>query len=130
MTNNKLHIRGCIIEDLNDNLSNRDFCWFIRMIQHVKYDDCSIRDVNNRYLNAKQISEILAVDYNNFSSALKKFENLNLIKKVDMQSQKDIYKKVKVIVVNPFLYSNIENIKDYILNEFSGSKYESDFYKL
>lgn len=128
MTNNKLHIRGCIIEDLNDNLSNRDFCWFIRMIQHVKYDDCSIRDINNSYLNVKQISKILAVDYNNFSSALKKFENLNLIKKVEMQSQKDIYKKVKVIVVNPFLYSNIENIKDYILNEFSGSKYESDFY--
>ena len=28
MINNKLCIRGCVIEDLNDNLSNRDYAKF------------------------------------------------------------------------------------------------------
>ena len=36
MAKKELYLRKEIIEDLNENLSNRDFCWFIRMIQMME----------------------------------------------------------------------------------------------
>ena len=124
--NNELCIRKSIIEDLNNILSNRDFCWFIRMIQYIKTEDCSIRN-NDNYLNVKQISELLDVDYNNFSTTFKKYEKNNLVKKIKMESQKDIYKMVNVIVVNPYLYTNTDSVSDDILNSFYNTQYEKSW---
>lgn len=128
MAKKELYLRKEIIEDLNENLSNRDFCWFIRMIQMIEYKDCSLRN-NNVYLNIKEISKLLKIDYNNFSSVFKKYENLCLVKKIKRKSQKDVYKCINVLTINPYLYTNISHIEDEILFEFSGSKYEEDWNK-
>ena len=104
------------IEQLGKELSNRDFSWFIRLSPYVKMNDCTLRNNDDTYLNVKQLSNLLGVNYDNFKTVMRSFEKIGLIKKIRVPSQKDIYKEVNAIVVNPYLYVNgeyvVKEVKD------------------
>ena len=117
----KLYKRA--IEQLGRELSNRDFSWFIRLCPYVRMQDCTLRNDDGEYLNVKQISELLDVNYDNLKTVFRGYEKNGLIKKVKMPSQKDIYKEVNVIVVNPFLYVNGEYVVKEIRDLFSDTKW-------
>ena len=117
----KLYKRA--IDQLGRELSNRDFSWFIRLSPYVKMQDCTLRNDNDEYLNVKQISELLGVNYDNLKTVFRSYEKNGLIKKVKMPSQKDIYKEVNVIVVNPFLYVNGEYVVKEIRDMFADTKW-------
>ena len=53
--------------------------------------DCTLRNDDGEYLNVKQISELLDVNYDNLKTVFRGYEKNGLIKKVKMPSQKDIY---------------------------------------
>lgn len=120
----KLYKRA--IEQLGRELSNRDFSWFVRLSPYVQMQDCSLRNDNGEYLNVKQISELLNVNYDNLKTVFRNYEKDGLIKKVKMPSQKDIYKEVNVIVVNPYLYVNGEYITKEIRELFKDTKWAND----
>lgn len=111
------------IEQLGHELSNRDFSWFIRLSPYVRMQDCTLRDDNDEYLNVKQISELLAVNYDNLKTVFRTYEKNGLIKKVKMPSHKDIYKEVNAIVVNPYLFMNGEYIVKEIRDLFKDTKW-------
>ena len=117
----KLYKRA--IDQLGRELSNRDFSWFIRLSPYVKIQDCTLRNDNDEYLNLKQISELLGVNYDNLKTVFRSYEKNGLIKKVKMPSQKDIYKEVNAIVVNPFLYVNGEYVVKEIRDMFTDTKW-------
>ena len=117
----KLYKRA--IDQLGRELSNRDFSWFIRLSPYVKMQDCTLRNDNDEYLNVKQISELLGVNYDNLKTVFRSYEKNGLIKKVKMPSQKDIYKEVNVIVINPFLYVNGEYVVKEIRDMFADTKW-------
>ena len=117
----KLYKRA--IDQLGRELSNRDFSWFIRLSPYVKMQDCTLRNDNDEYLNVKQISELLGVNYDNLKTVFRSYEKNGLIKKVKMPSQKDIYKEVNAIVVNPFLYVNGEYVVKEIRDMFADTKW-------
>ena len=117
----KLYKRA--IDQLGRELSNRDFSWFIRLSPYVKMQDCTLRNDNDEYLNVKQISELLGVNYDNLKTVFRSYEKNGLIKKVKMPSQKDIYKEVNAIVVNPFLYVNGEYVVKEIRDMFTDTKW-------
>ena len=104
------------IEQLGKELSNRDFSWFIRLSPYIKMNDCTLRNNDDTYLNVKQLSKLLGVNYDNFKTVMRSFEKIGLIKKIRVPSQKDIYKEVNAIVVNPYLYVNgeyvVKEVKD------------------
>lgn len=117
----KLYKRA--IDQLGRELSNRDFSWFIRLSPYVKMQDCTLRNDNDEYLNVKQISELLGVNYDNLKTVFRSYEKNGLIKKVKMPSQKDVYKEVNAIVVNPFLYVNGEYVVKEIRDMFTDTKW-------
>ena len=117
----KLYKRA--IDQLGRELSNRDFSWFIRLSPYVRMQDCTLRNNNDEYLNVKQISELLGVNYDNLKTVFRSYEKNGLIKKVKMPSQKDIYKEVNAIVVNPFLYVNGEYVVKEIRDMFTDTKW-------
>ena len=117
----KLYKRA--IDQLGRELSNRDFSWFIRLSPYVRMQDCTLRNENDEYLNVKQISELLGVNYDNLKTVFRSYEKNGLIKKVKMPSQKDIYKEVNAIVVNPFLYVNGEYVVKEIRDMFTDTKW-------
>ena len=117
----KLYKRA--IDQLGRELSNRDFSWFIRLSPYVKMQDCTLRNDNDEYLNVKQISELLGVNYDNLKTVFRSYEKNGLIKTVKMPSQKDIYKEVNAIVVNPFLYVNGEYVVKEIRDMFTDTKW-------
>ena len=117
----KLYKRA--IDQLGRELSNRDFSWFIRLSPYVKMQDCTLLNDNDEYLNVKQISELLGVNYDNLKTVFRSYEKNGLIKKVKMPSQKDIYKEVNAIVVNPFLYVNGEYVVKEIRDMFTDTKW-------
>ena len=117
----KLYKRA--IDQLGRELSTRDFSWFIRLCPYVKMQDCTLRNENDEYLNVKQISELLGVNYDNLKTVFRSYEKNGLIKKVKMPSQKDIYKEVNVIVINPFLYVNGEYVVKEIRDMFADTKW-------
>ena len=69
---------------------------------------------------------MLDVNYDNLKTVFRGYEKNGLIKKVKMPSQKDIYKEVNAIVVNPFLYVNGEYVVKEIRDLFSNTKW-SDY---
>lgn len=117
----KLYKRS--LSELDKVLSYRDFNWFIRMSEYVGMQDCTLYDDDGNYLNVKKLSQLLDVDYNNFSSAFKGFEKLDLVKKIKSPSQKDIYKQVNALVTNPYLYMNGEYVIEDIRQQFSDTKW-------
>lgn len=116
----KLYKRS--ISELDKVLSYRDFNWFIRMSEYVGMQDCTLYDDDGNYLNIKKLSNLLDVDYNNFSAAFKVFEKLGLVKKIKSPSQKDVYKKVNTLVTNPYLYMNGEYVIEDIRKQFADTK--------
>ena len=117
----KLYKRS--IGELDKVLSYRDFNWFIRISEYVGMQDCTLYDDDGKYLNVKRLSQLLDVDYNNFSTAFKGFEKLGLVKRVKVPSQKDVYKKVNAIATNPYLYMNGEYVVEDIRREFIDTKW-------
>lgn len=113
------------IEQLGKELSNRDFSWFIRLSPYVKMNDCTLRDNDDTYLNVKQLSKLLDVSYDNFKTVMKSFEKIGLIKKIRVPSQKDIYKEVNAIVVNPYLYVNGEYVTKEVKEMFALTHWSS-----
>ena len=111
----KLYKRS--LSELDKILSYRDFNWFIRMSEYVGMYDCTLYDDDGTYLNVRKLSQLLNVDYNNFSSAFKGFEKLGLVKKIKAKSQKDIYKQVNVIAANPYLYIYIYMNGEYVIED-------------
>ena len=117
----KLYKRS--LSELDKVLSYRDFNWFIRMSEYVGMQDCTLYDDEGNYLNVKKLSQLLDVDYNNFSSAFKGFEKLGLVKKIKVPSRKDVYKQVNGLVTNPYLYMNGEYVLEDIRKQFDDTKW-------
>lgn len=117
----KLYKRS--INELDKVLSYRDFNWFIRMSEYVGMQDCTLYDDNGKYLNLKSLSQLLNVDYKNFSKSFKEFEKLGLVKKIKVPSQKDVYKEVTAIATNPYLYMNGEYVIEKIRQQFENTKW-------
>lgn len=117
----KLYKRS--LSELDKVLSYRDFNWFIRMSEYVGMQDCTLYDDDGNYLNVKKLSQLLDVDYNNFSAAFKGFEKLGLVKKIKAPSKKDVYKQVNALVTNPYLYMNGEYVIEDIRQQFADTKW-------
>lgn len=114
------------IEILGKELSNRDFAWFMRLIPYVRMYDCVLYDIeNNKYLSIKDLSELMDVDYSNLKSVLKSFEDNGLIKKIKRPSNKDVYKSVNALAVNPFVLMNGEYVEKDIKELFINTKWSS-----
>lgn len=109
------------IEILGGELSNRDFAWFMRLIPYINQSECILVDKQGKYLNVKQISTLLGVNYDNAKSVFRSFEALQLIGKVERKSQKDLYKTIKVIVVNPYIFFNGKNLEKDVYELFKNS---------
>lgn len=112
-----------MIRILSKELSYRNFTWFVEMSEYVGMWDCVLYDDDDNYLNIRKLSELMDVDYNNLRSAFKDFESRELIKKIEAPSKKDIYKTVKAIVVNPYLYMNGEYIVEEIKQKFINTRW-------
>lgn len=106
------------IKPLSKALSYRDFTWFIELSEYAGMWDCILYDDRNNYLNIKSLSKIMDIDYDNFRDAFKNYIGLGLVKKIEVPSQKDIYKKSKALAVNPYLYLNGEYVVDDIKKQF------------
>ena len=117
----KLYKRS--LSELDKVLSYRDFNWFIRMSEYVGMQDCTLYDDDGNYLNVKKLSQLLDVDYNNFSAAFKGFEKSGLVKKIKAPSKKDIYTQVYALVTNPYLYMNGEYVVEDIRQQFADTKW-------
>lgn len=117
----KLYKRS--LSELDKVLSYRDFNWFIRMSEYVGMQDCTLYDDDGNYLNVKKLSQLLDVDYNNFSAAFKGFEKLGLVKKIKSPSKKDVYKQVNALATNPYLYMNGEYVIEDIRRQFADTKW-------
>lgn len=111
------------IEILGSELSNRDFAWFMRLIPYISQSECILVDKEGKYLNVKQISALLGVNYDNAKTVFRNFETLDLIGKVERQSQKDLYKTTKVLVVNPYIFFNGKDLKNDVFELFNNSKW-------
>jgi hypothetical protein len=111
------------IEILGGELSNRDFAWFMRLIPYISQSECILIDKDEKYLNVRQISALLGVNYDNAKSVFRNFEALNLIGKVKRRSQKDLYKSIKVIVVNPYIFFNGKDLEKDIYELFKNSRW-------
>lgn len=107
---------------LGKELSNRDFAWFMRLIPYINKSDCILMN-NECYLNVKQISELLDVNYDNAKTVFRNFEKLGLIGKIERQSQKDIYKTNKVLVVNPYIFFNGQDLSKDVFEKFKDSRW-------
>lgn len=117
----KLYKRS--INELNKALSYRNFTWFVSLSEYLGMNDCILYDEDYNYLNIKQLSNLLEVDYDNLRSAFRDYIKLGLVKKIKVTSNKDIYKKVQAIAVNPYLYMNGEYIVEDIRKEFADTKW-------
>lgn len=114
------------VEKLGKELSNRDFAWFMRLIPYIRIYDCVLYDTdNNNYLSIKDLSSIMNVDYSNLKSVIKSFEENELIKKIKRPSNKDIYKTVNALAINPFILMNGEYIDKDVKELFSNTKWNS-----
>lgn len=111
------------IEQLGHELSNRDFAWFMRLAPYVYMQDCALRNDDGEYLNIKQLSELLNVNYNNLKNIFHSYEELELIKKIKMPSQKSIYKEANAIVINPYLLMNGEYVVKDVRDLFKDTKW-------
>lgn len=111
------------IHILSKELSYRNFTWFVEMSEYVGMLDCILYDDDDNYLNIRKLSKLMDIDYNNLCNAFKDFESKELIKKIEVPSKKDIYKKVKAIAVNPYLYMNGEYIVEKIKQEFVNTRW-------
>lgn len=117
----KLYKRS--LSELDKELSYRNFTWFIRLSEYLGMRDCILYDDNGNYLNIKNLSELLDIDYDNLKAAFREFTKLELIKKVKVPSQKDVYKTVQAIAANPYLYMNGEYIVEEIRQQFADTKW-------
>lgn len=97
------------IEILGKKLSNRDFAWFMRLIPYINKED-NVLVHNGKYLSTKDISVLLEANYDNVRTVFRNYEKLGLIRKIERPSQKDVYKTVKVLSVNPFIMFNGQNL--------------------
>lgn len=111
------------IEILGKELSNRDFAWFMRLIPYVNMQDCVLYDSNGEYLNVRKLSSLLEVNYDNLQSVIKSYEKNGLVAKIKRPSQKDIYKEVTAICVNPYVLMNGECLIELVNNVFKGTRW-------
>ena len=110
------------IEILGRELSNRDFAWFMRLIPYINKED-NILMHEGKYLNVKDISLLLNINYDNARNVFRNYDKLDLVKKTERQSQKDVYKNVNVLVVNPFIMFNGQNLDRSVEKIFNESKW-------
>lgn len=110
------------IEILGRELSNRDFAWFMRLIPYINKED-NILMHNGKYLNVKDVSSLLGINYDNARTVFRDYDKLDLVKRIERPSQKDVYKKVKVLSVNPYIMFNGQNLDKDIESLFCKSKW-------
>ena len=111
------------INSIEEILSNRELQIYKikdRLTEIVKkYGDARRTELLNIEVpkEEKEIAEIIPED------VVIVFTENGLIKKVKMPSQKDVYKEVNAIVVNPFLYVNGEYVVKEIRDMFTDTKW-------
>lgn len=107
------------ISYLRDNYSYKEFTVFVSLAEYARMNDCVLVNDSGAYLSAKDLSELLKIDYSNIRKVVSKFEKDGLIKHIEVSSQKDVYKNVSAIAVNPYLCMNGEHVVQNIIQQFN-----------
>lgn len=97
----KVYINTSI--ELYKKLTTKELAICIGLMPFISYTDGVLR-YNNKITTAKEISELLNEDYSNFSKIIKSLYKKEVIKKIEVTSDINIYRTKKCIVVNPYIF--------------------------
>lgn len=113
--------------ELHRELSTRENSVVMGLIPFISYKDGVLR-CDGKILDIKTMSEILDEEYGGFRKTILSLINKEIIKKIDIQSDRDPNKMKKCFVVNPFIFFRGTDMKRDIACYFIDSKW-ADYYK-
>lgn len=112
------------IDPNNQDFSYKDFTWFMKLMKFADIESCVLYDYEKqKYMSIVDLSKAMGIDKDNLGTTMRKFEKLELVKKVKFQSMNDSYKSVNAYVINPNLFMNGDYPYKAISDEFANSKW-------
>ena len=118
----KVYINPII--ELYKNLTTKELAVCLGLMPFISYTDGVLR-YNNKIVSIKTISELLNEDYDSYRKIIKSLYEKEVIKKIEVTSDINIYKTKKCIVVNPYVFFRGNDVDIRLKELFSDSIWAS-----
>ncbi len=116
----KIYTKSVI--DLVRELTHKEMYVVMCLLPFMSYKDCVLRH-NGTILDLKMIADLYSEDYTNFRRTISSLMKKDVLRKMDITSDRDDSKMKKCYVMNPYIFFKGTDMRKDIADQFKDSKW-------